>query len=79
MRTTNLFVTEAGTVTHFEFDNGYGASLIANNDGYREIAVLDSEGELCYDTPITDDVLTHLTHTEVFDTLIAIHNLERKN
>ena len=79
MRTTNLFVTEAGTVTHFEFENGYGASLIANNDGYREIAVLDGEGELCYNTSITDDVLTHLTQGEVFGTLISISNLERKN
>lgn len=79
MRTTNLFVTEAGTVTHFEFENGYGASLISNNNGYREIAVLDSEGELCYDTPITDDVLTHLTQQEVFGTLADISKLERKN
>lgn len=79
MRTTNLFVTEAGTVTHFEFDNGYGASLIARNNGYREIAVLDSEGELCYDTPITDDVLTYLTQDEVFDTLISISKLEKGN
>ena len=79
MRTTNLFVTDFGTVTHFEFENGYGASLIARNNGYREIAVLNSEGDLCYNTPITDDVLTHLTQDEVFDALIAISKLDGGN
>jgi hypothetical protein len=37
--------------------------------------VLDINGELCYDTPITDDVIGHLTFQEVVDTLKEIESL----
>lgn len=32
--------------------------------------------ELCYDTPITDDVIGYLTSDEVFDLLDKIEQLE---
>jgi len=49
------------------FDNGYGASIVCHDFSYGgpfrvgksnlyELAILHN-GELCYDTPITDDVL----------------------
>ena len=49
-----------------EFDNGYGCSVLIEIDFYSngidtyELGVL-RDGLLCYDTPITDDVLGHLT------------------
>lgn len=46
----------------FKFDNGYGASVIRNaysyggDEGKFELAVIGQDGDLTYDTPITDDV-----------------------
>lgn len=64
----------------FRFDNGYGASVITGGIAYCneaqpfELAVL-KHGELCYDTPITDDVIGYLTSDEVFDLLDRIEQL----
>ena len=58
---------------HF-FDNGYGVSVIkashsyGGSEGLYEIAVLkgfEDEWEICYDTPITDDVMGYLTKEDV--------------
>ena len=65
----------------FGFDNGYGASVITGVIAYcddehpYELAVLHHD-ELCYDTPITDDVIGYLTSDEVFDLLDKIEQLE---
>ena len=45
-----------------------------------ELAVLkfkgeDNLGELCYDTPITDDVMGYLTNDDVLELLEKIKNL----
>lgn len=62
------------------FSNGYGASIIggeyAYGDGLKtfELAVLKN-GSLCYDTPITDDVLPYLTADKVAETLKKIESL----
>ena len=67
-----------------KFPNNYGASLIQNrslygiDDGLYEIAVLSFDNEtwqICYDTPITDDVIGYLTEKEVMDTLQQIFDL----
>ena len=69
-----------GTQWKFEFDNGYGASVITGSIAYcnevqpYELAVL-KHGELCYDTPITDDVNGYLTSNEVYDLLDKIEQL----
>jgi hypothetical protein len=71
---------EGGTQWEFHFPNGYGASVI--NDGYGrdaglfELAVLEGSG-LTYNTPITNDVLGHLTEAEVADVLDRIAALEQ--
>lgn len=68
--------------TH-KFDNGYGASVIMNDmsyggkNGLYEIAVT-LDGSICYDTEITDNVIGHLTLTEVDDILENISNLSPK-
>lgn len=62
----------------FEFDNGYGLSVI--NDGYGssqglfEAAVL-YQGSIVYDTPITNDVLGYLSEDEVQETIEAVKAL----
>lgn len=64
----------------FSFDNKYGASVITGGIAYcneaqpYELAVL-CHGELCYDTPITDDVIGFLTSNEVYDLLDRIEQL----
>lgn len=40
----------------------------------NELAVL-KHGELCYDTPITDDVIGYLTSDEVYELLDRIEQL----
>lgn len=65
----------------YKFDNGYGASVVKHDFSYGgkkglyEIAVLDKEGDLCYDTPITEDVIGHLTMGEVENILAEISYL----
>ena len=65
----------------YQFDNGYGASVVKHDGSYGgkqglyEIAVLDSTGDLCYSTPITDDVIGHATEDKVLDTLHRIKML----
>jgi len=58
----------------FEFRNGFGASVIRHSrsyggkEGLWELGVL-KDGRLCYDTPITDNVLGYLTESQVEDAL----------
>lgn len=63
------------------FKNGYGISIICNvasyghEDGLFEIAVLDKNGNLVYDTLITNDVLGYLTDEEVVEIINQVKNL----
>ena len=65
----------------YEFENGYGASVIKHDASYGgkqglyEIAVLDSKGEFCYTTDITDDVFGHATEETIYETLDKIKSL----
>ena len=71
-----------GIMSRIKFDNGYGASVVktpytyGGEVGLYELAVLDSNGELTYETPITDDVLGYLTEQDVTNTLEQIQLLE---
>jgi len=64
----------------YEFDNGYGASVImgpytyGGPKGLWELAVL-AGGELCYDTHITNDVIGRLNEAEVNNYLNLIKEL----
>tara|TARA_B110000977_G_scaffold45219_1_gene61503 strand:+ start:10253 stop:10531 length:279 start_codon:yes stop_codon:yes gene_type:complete len=65
----------------YKFDNGYGASVVKHDFSYGgkkglyEVAVLDNEGDLCYTTPITDNVIGHLTMDEANVYLAEISKL----
>jgi hypothetical protein len=71
-----------GIISRISFDNGYGASVVkgpmsygGKNDLY-ELAVLDSNGELTYDTPVTNDVEGYLSEEDVTKLLEQIQKLE---
>lgn len=65
---------------HYEFKNGYGASVIRHqysyggDKGLYEVAVLKDDN-ICYDTPLTTDVIGYCTLAKVADILIKIKNL----
>ena len=72
-----------GGIQHvYDFPNGYGASVIRHKGSYGfksglwELAVLDSTGDLCYTTPVTDDVVGHLTEEQINLKLIEIRGLQ---
>ena len=65
----------------YYYSNGYGASVMWSKGSYGakeglfEVAVLDTNGEICYDTPITSDVCGFLNFGQVADVLQQIRNL----
>jgi hypothetical protein len=72
----------SGIAGKIMFENGYGASVIRTTHSYGghiglyELAVLDNDGKLTYDTPITGDVLGFLSPKEVTNYLIQIQDLK---
>lgn len=64
------------------FSNGYGASVVQNcysyghEEGLYELAVL-KDGGLCYDAPITNDVIGYLSADEVAEYLSQIEKLPK--
>lgn len=78
LKITERVTGKNGNQVRLTFENGYGASVI--NDGYGrkqglyELAVL-LDGDICYTTPITEDVLGHLTEYDVIRTLKEISDL----
>ena len=66
------------------YPNGYGASIVQHKYSYGgdrglwELAVIkgnDEEWDICYSTPITNDVEGHLTESEVDELLTKIEAL----
>ena len=79
--TLDSFVTEKNSYygknqTKYSFPNGYGASVISGKDIRQfEVAVLEADGSLCYDTQITDDVISGLDVEGVYKILYKISHL----
>ena len=71
-----------GIQYHFKAKNGYGASIVrhdfsyGNERGLWEVAILDKDGSITYDTPITSDVLGYLNEKEVNEVLLAVEKLD---
>jgi len=71
-----------GIISRIHFDNGFGASVVKHSFSYGgdkglyELAVLDSDGELTYNTGITDDVIGWLRPEDVTDIMEKIQLLE---
>ena len=70
-----------GEMAREHFDNGYGASVVRHAYSYGgkiglyELAVIDNKEEICYTTPITDDVIGYLREEDVSEVMIRIQNL----
>ena len=70
-----------GVMSRIQFENGYGASVVktpytyGGRDGLYELAVLDSDGKLTYETPITNDVEGYLSEEDVTELLQKIESL----
>lgn len=70
-----------GIMSRMMFDNGYGVSVVKTPFTYGgdkdlyELAVLDSEGSLCYNTSITNDVIGYLRPEDVTDVMEKIQQL----
>jgi hypothetical protein len=65
-----------------QFSNGYGASIVqgphtyGGPKGLYEMAVFGKDGQISYNTPITDDVIGYLSEEDVEKTLTDIKNLD---
>ena len=76
----NPMGADFGIVSRTQFDNGYEASVVKSeytyggNDGLYELAVF-KDGQICYDTPITDDVIGYLRPEDVTDVMAKIQQL----
>jgi hypothetical protein len=72
----------AGRQAVMEFDNGYGVSVITGpmayggDRGLYELAVLKG-ASLCYDTPVTDDVIGYLSPKEVSEKMAEVQALPK--
>ena len=66
-----------------DFDNGYAASIVSSDlsyggkDGLFEVAVLYN-GEIVYDTPVTQDVIGFCDFAEVVQVLESIKQLPQR-
>jgi hypothetical protein len=71
----------SGIISRIKFDNGYGASVVkgphtyGGNEGLYELAVIDANDQVTYETLVTDDVEGYLTEEDVTILLKQIQNL----
>jgi hypothetical protein len=77
----NPMGSEFGILSRTMFDNGYGVSVVKSDytygglNGLYELAVLDSDGHVTYDTPITDDVIGYLSEEDVTKIMKQVQEL----
>jgi hypothetical protein len=70
-----------GKQARMTFENGYGVSVVSHSysyggrDGLFEIAVLDKDGNLTYDTTVTNDVIGHLDPEGVTEIMEQVQEL----
>jgi hypothetical protein len=87
-RTFESFESNNGVQYIKFFDNGYGVSIVKHDMSYGhelglwELAVVKGNMEdydLCYDTPITDNVIGFLNEEEVNDLVSQVQVYEETN
>ena len=62
-----------------KFDNGFQASIVNHSFSYgTELAVLDSNGDITYETPVTSDVEGWLDEEKLIDLLNQISALTKE-
>ncbi len=72
---------QTGVMSRMMFENGFGVSVVSHTfsyggkDGLFEIAVLDADGDLTYDTPVTNDVVGYLNPDEVTEIMEQVQKL----
>lgn len=54
----------------YQFSNGYHASVIHGEYSYGLELAIFKDGEICYDTPITDDVVGYIKGAEELESLL---------
>ena len=70
-----------GVKCRMMFENGFGVSVVSHTysyggkDGLFEVAVLDEDGCLTYNTPVTNDVVGYLNPDEVTDIMEEVQKL----
>ena len=71
-----------GKKSRMHFDNGFGVSVVSHTHSYGgrsglyEVAVLDKDGLLTYETPVTSDVIGYLTEENVTDVMKQVQELK---
>ena len=77
---TNPMGEDFGIVSRTKLDNGYEVSVVQSPHSYGgdiglyELAIF-KDGEICYDTPITNDVLGYLRPEDVMDVIAKLEKL----
>ena len=70
-----------GKKSRMHFDNGFGVSVVSHTHSYGgrsglyEVAVLDKDGLLTYETPVTSDVIGYLSEEDVTDVMKKVQEL----
>jgi hypothetical protein len=70
-----------GIHSRMVFENDYGVSVVKTSfsyggpEGFYELAVLDSTGDITYETPITTDVIGWLTEEDVSRVMEQVQSL----
>jgi hypothetical protein len=70
-----------GVQCRMMFENGFGVSVVSHTysyggkDGLFEVAVLGKDGNLTYDTPVTNDVVGYLNPDEVTEIMEQVQSL----
>jgi hypothetical protein len=70
-----------GVQCRMMFENGFGVSVVSHTysyggkDGLFEVAVLGKDGDLTYDTPVTNDVVGYLNPDEVTEIMEQVQSL----
>lgn len=65
----------------YQFPNGYGVSVIDGDyaycdNGTYEVAIM-KDGEICFDTPLTDEVLRYQTPEEIEEILKEVESYKK--